>query len=145
MVSVAKSFDAPIKLLFPQTSWEAQPSMLGLGDIVIPGIFLALLLRMDYFIHKNKLNPKHIRPHAHIHLPPPTVDMINEKIHPSTNSPPLSPHPPTTPYFTITLISYFIGLSFTVGIMYYFNAAQPALLYLVPACVGGSMSVAIAK
>ncbi|KAE9603766.1 putative presenilin/signal peptide peptidase [Lupinus albus] len=37
MVSVAKSFDAPIKLLFP-TSDSARPfSMLGLGDIVIPG------------------------------------------------------------------------------------------------------------
>ncbi|PWZ46288.1 Rho GTPase-activating protein 7 [Zea mays] len=38
MVSVAKSFDAPIKLLFP-TADDARPfSMLGLGDIVIPGI-----------------------------------------------------------------------------------------------------------
>ncbi|XP_020216275.1 signal peptide peptidase [Cajanus cajan] len=47
MVSVAKSFDAPIKLLFP-TSDSARPfSMLGLGDIVIPGIFVALALRYD--------------------------------------------------------------------------------------------------
>ncbi|RCV19584.1 hypothetical protein SETIT_3G397500v2 [Setaria italica] len=36
MVSVAKCFDAPIKLLFP-TADAARPfSMLGLGDIVIP-------------------------------------------------------------------------------------------------------------
>ncbi|CAL5353984.1 unnamed protein product [Camellia sinensis] len=47
MVSVAKSFDAPIKLLFP-TGDSARPfSMLGLGDIVIPGIFVALALRFD--------------------------------------------------------------------------------------------------
>ncbi|CAD6214386.1 unnamed protein product [Miscanthus lutarioriparius] len=47
MVSVAKSFDAPIKLLFP-TADAARPfSMLGLGDIVIPGIFVALALRFD--------------------------------------------------------------------------------------------------
>ncbi|GJY30101.1 signal peptide peptidase-like protein [Tanacetum coccineum] len=47
MVSVAKSFDAPIKLLFP-TRVVARPySMLGLGDIVIPGIFVALALRFD--------------------------------------------------------------------------------------------------
>ncbi|KAH0463817.1 hypothetical protein IEQ34_006603 [Dendrobium chrysotoxum] len=47
MVSVAKSFDAPIKLLFP-TADSARPfSMLGLGDIVIPGIFVALALRFD--------------------------------------------------------------------------------------------------
>ncbi|WOG86068.1 hypothetical protein DCAR_0205265 [Daucus carota subsp. sativus] len=35
MVSVAKSFDAPIKLLFPTS--DAAHSMFGLGDIVIPG------------------------------------------------------------------------------------------------------------
>ncbi|XP_022752402.1 signal peptide peptidase-like isoform X3 [Durio zibethinus] len=47
MVSVAQSFDAPIKLLFP-TADSARPfSMLGLGDIVIPGIFVALALRFD--------------------------------------------------------------------------------------------------
>ncbi|KAH9533232.1 hypothetical protein CY35_18G041100 [Sphagnum magellanicum] len=47
MVSVAKSFDAPIKLIFP-TGDAARPfSMLGLGDIVIPGIFVALALRFD--------------------------------------------------------------------------------------------------
>ena len=39
MVSVAKSFDAPIKLVFPKNIFasEYQFSMLGLGDIVIPG------------------------------------------------------------------------------------------------------------
>ena len=49
MVTVAKSFDAPIKLLFLKSVSDGKPtfSMLGLGDIVIPGIYLALLLRMD--------------------------------------------------------------------------------------------------
>jgi len=52
MVTVAKSFDAPIKLIFPQDFLENglygnQFAMLGLGDIVIPGIFIALLLRFD--------------------------------------------------------------------------------------------------
>lgn len=39
MVTVAKSFDAPIKLLFPRKIPPAPQdfSMLGLGDIVIPG------------------------------------------------------------------------------------------------------------
>ncbi len=53
---MAKSFDAPIKLLFPrygEGGSEGLPmSMLGLGDIVIPGIFVALILRYD-FKHKN--------------------------------------------------------------------------------------------
>ena len=50
MVTVAKSLDAPIKLLFPRAGAAAGESpfaMLGLGDIVIPGIFVALCLRYD--------------------------------------------------------------------------------------------------
>lgn len=50
-MTVAKSFDAPIKLLFPRAddlaSGKAPFSMLGLGDIVVPGIFVALILRYD--------------------------------------------------------------------------------------------------
>jgi len=49
MVTVAKNIDAPIKLLFP-LDLAATPdkfSMLGLGDIVIPGIFVALCLKYD--------------------------------------------------------------------------------------------------
>lgn len=38
MVTVAKNIDGPIKLLFPtSSSWE-HFNMLGLGDIVIPGM-----------------------------------------------------------------------------------------------------------
>merc|ERR1712212_63695 len=52
MVTVATSFEAPIKLLFPMDFLEKglcgkNFAMLGLGDIVIPGIFIALLLRFD--------------------------------------------------------------------------------------------------
>lgn len=52
MVTVAKNFNAPIKLVFPQDilthGWNASNfAMLGLGDIVIPGIFIALLMRFD--------------------------------------------------------------------------------------------------
>lgn len=47
MVTVAKSFDAPIKLLFPYNWEENKKSMLGLGDIVIPGVFVALALKYD--------------------------------------------------------------------------------------------------
>lgn len=58
MVSVAKSFDAPIKLIFPQDILEKgiyadKMALLGLGDIVIPGIFIALLLRYDFSLKRN--------------------------------------------------------------------------------------------
>lgn len=59
MVTVAKSFEAPIKLVFPQDFLEngvygTHFAMLGLGDIVIPGIFIALLLRFDVRFVINK-------------------------------------------------------------------------------------------
>lgn len=49
MVSVAQNIDAPIKLSFPADMGASPPkfSMLGLGDIVIPGIFVALCLKFD--------------------------------------------------------------------------------------------------
>lgn len=52
MVTVAKNVEAPIKLMFPQDLLEKglmanNCAMLGLGDIVIPGIFIALMMRYD--------------------------------------------------------------------------------------------------
>ncbi|KYQ92101.1 peptidase A22B family protein [Tieghemostelium lacteum] len=112
MVTVAKSFDAPIKLLFPKDVFAEvyQFSMLGLGDIVLPGIFIALLLRFDrYQAQKNK------KPFT------------------------------STPYFTTTLIAYGLGLATTIFVMHTFRAAQPALLYLVPFCVGASLLTGLFK
>uniref|UniRef100_K7M6Q2 Signal peptide peptidase n=1 Tax=Glycine max TaxID=3847 RepID=K7M6Q2_SOYBN len=94
MVSVAKSFDAPIKLLFP-TADSARPfSMLGLGDIVIPGIFVALALRFD--VSRGK-QPQ---------------------------------------YFKSAFLGYTVGLVLTIIVMNWFQAAQPALLYIVPSVIG---------
>ncbi|PWW78438.1 hypothetical protein C7212DRAFT_357075 [Tuber magnatum] len=51
MVTVATTLDVPIKLLFPRP--RASPSsaqalaMLGLGDVVIPGLVIAMALRYD--------------------------------------------------------------------------------------------------
>eukprot|EP00892_Ulva_mutabilis_P008067 jgi/Ulvmu1/5632/UM023_0172.1 len=47
MVTVAKNIDGPIKLLFPTSSAWDHFNMLGLGDIVIPGLFVSLMLRFD--------------------------------------------------------------------------------------------------
>ncbi|XP_039018836.1 signal peptide peptidase-like [Hibiscus syriacus] len=89
-----RSFDAPIKLLFP-TADSARPfSMLGLGDIVIPGIFVALALRFDVSRGKE------------------------------------------SQYFKSTFVGYTAGLVLTIVIMNWFQAAQPALLYIVPSVIG---------
>lgn len=59
MLTVAKNIDAPIKLLFPKNLNASPPefSLLGLGDIVLPGIFIAMCLRYDILrtIDTNKL------------------------------------------------------------------------------------------
>lgn len=44
MVTVAKNLDAPIKLVLPSKN---KPSMIGLGDIVLPGILVAWALKFD--------------------------------------------------------------------------------------------------
>jgi minor histocompatibility antigen H13 len=51
MLTVATSLDVPIKLLWPKSlsfASERGYTLLGLGDIVIPGTFVALALRYDY-------------------------------------------------------------------------------------------------
>jgi minor histocompatibility antigen H13 len=102
MVSVAKNFEAPIKLLFPRTSLraalaageKAQFAMLGLGDIVLPGLFVALCLRLD-----------------------------SERKFRSS-------------YFQTVFWAYCGGVGATIFVMNFFKAAQPALLYIVPAVLG---------
>jgi minor histocompatibility antigen H13 len=51
MVSVATNVEGPIKLMVPRDVFAAEYrfSMLGLGDIVIPGVLVAMLLRFDRF------------------------------------------------------------------------------------------------
>jgi len=121
MVKVAKSFDAPIKLLFPQPSGDP-PSLLGLGDIVIPGLFVALMLRFDYVLQKRKNHEN------------------QTKTKPNKTNTFASP---IKIYFWWQMFGYFVGLTTTVLSMYYFKAAQPALLYLVPTALISSVALAL--
>ena len=114
MVTVAKSFDAPIKLLFPRaTVADGVPpfSMLGLGDIVIPGIYVALALRMDLARRARAIA---------------TGDQKK-----------------TPQYFPAVITGYFLGLVTTIFVMNYFKAAQPALLYIVPGVLGATFARAL--
>jgi len=122
MVTVAKSIDGPIKILFPRSlipnpeTLKIDLGLLGLGDIVIPGFFLSLLLRFD--AHNAKVP---YFPSTDVHQPFPK------------------------PYFHTTLAAYFVGMATTMFVMIRFQAAQPALLYLVPACLLSSMGVALVR
>lgn len=114
MVTVAKSFDAPIKLLFPRAVEAAAASspfsMLGLGDIVIPGIYVALTLRMD--------GARGAAAAA-------------------------AGQPAPARYFPAVVVGYFAGLATTIVVMNVFQAAQPALLYIVPGILGATFARAL--
>jgi minor histocompatibility antigen H13 len=127
MVTVAKKLDGPIKILFPRGSLvpnletgKLELSLLGLGDIVIPGFFLSLLLRFD--AHNAKT---------------PTINTTSDNNMIHANFP--------KPFFHTGLLAYIAGLGTTLFVMIQFNAAQPALLYLVPACLGSSFLCAVVR
>lgn len=110
MVTVAKSLEAPIKLMFPMDILEkgifgTNFSMLGLGDIVIPGIFIALLCRFDHRNFPGKFKM----------------------------------------YFHTCFVAYIVGLVATVACLHIYKAAQPALLYLVPTCLGFPLLLALLR
>ncbi|KAI4176916.1 MAG: hypothetical protein LQ343_000773 [Gyalolechia ehrenbergii] len=60
MVTVATSLDIPAKLLFPRPPGpDGDPakqhlSMLGLGDVVLPGVMIGFALRLDLYLHYRK-------------------------------------------------------------------------------------------
>jgi minor histocompatibility antigen H13 len=151
MVTVAKNLDGPIKILLPRTL-DADPetgklkdlSLLGLGDIVIPGFFLALLLRFDAHQFMTKHN-KHSENAATTNTTTATETTLSTTTT-TTEKFVVDVHDPfPKPYFHTALIAYIGGLGFTIFIMMYFNAAQPALLYLVPACLGSSLLTALVR
>lgn len=51
----------------------------------------------------------------------------------------------TRTYFYTTLFAYLMGLFATIFVMHVFKHAQPALLYLVPACISAPVGVALIK
>ncbi|KAL1849465.1 hypothetical protein Plec18170_007372 [Paecilomyces lecythidis] len=152
MVTVATKLDVPIKLLFPRPPAEgAAPdvvslAMLGLGDIVVPGMMVGLALRFDLFLYYRKkgiqiaksvgeeatsVKPRYqtatggwgerfwarqSKSTQDVELAPPYHDA---QLFPKV-------------YFYASLIGYIIGMIATLLVMQYANHAQPALLYLVP-------------
>lgn len=159
MVTVAKNLDVPIKLVFPRPEEPSEEpgkppvqsfSMLGLGDIVLPGLMIALALRFDLYIFYRKKQTT-----------APTSTAVSDKDEKDTENITKAPWVPITGnwgdkfwtswapssaelpkrlrtsfpkiYFTATVIGYVIGMVATLVFMSVFQHAQPALLYLVPA------------
>lgn len=154
MVTVATFLEAPIKLLFVRqfatAQSSAQYSMLGLGDIVIPGAFLALLLRYDAYRNHIKLadyvpdaiakkNDDDAAAAAAAKAGngkakgPITADGVTATatLAPWVHLSMLPDFPKT--YFNIGCIFYVGGLAVTVAIMFLFESAQVCVAAMVEA------------
>jgi len=178
MVAVATKLDGPIKLLFPLPAAEQAPgkrdhSLLGLGDIVIPGILLAFLLRFDEEMAARRADASEgggaaeRRPGdapaarsagagAGAGAAAAPADAVTDAAAAADAAAAereraASSHEGSwqhvagdfaKPYFNAALLAYTLGLCVTVVAMHAFEAAQPALLYLVPAVLGASVAQA---
>ncbi|KAI5803352.1 signal peptide peptidase-domain-containing protein [Peziza echinospora] len=120
MVTVATSLDVPIKLLFPRplpagSDKRYALAMLGLGDVVLPGIMIALSLRFDFWRWVWNCGTKDLG-----------------GVFPKT-------------YFYSSIVGYVVGMLATLVVMHVFNHAQPALLYLVPTVLGAVWGTALVR
>lgn len=152
MVDVATKLDGPIKLLFPRGGGGVDPetgktlaSLLGLGDIAIPGIYLALLLRFDALraVRAGAYYVAHATSRARVRAPGGPGGGSGDDFT-------VDPFDCITadfskPYFNAALLAYAGALALTVYVMVAFDAAQPALLYIVPAVLLATAAVATAR
>jgi minor histocompatibility antigen H13 len=138
MLTVAKGIDAPIKLMFPKDytkEGKAAFSILGLGDIVIPGIFVSLCLRFDFL---KAIKPEYLD------------KLIKDDAKGSAKEDPMSYLVKIAincdkSYFKAVNIGYLLAMICTIVVMLVFEHGQPALLYLVPGCCFAVLGTACAK
>lgn len=166
MVTVAKSIDAPIKLVFPRpdtpdsVSDKPQYAMLGLGDVVLPGIMIGLALRFDLFVF-------YLRRQKRTQATEGTSEVVHKAEYfslagrwtdhfwshsifgwPLWKSNADKPEDPFTfpkTYFKASLVGYVLGMFATLGVMHIWGHAQPALLYLVPGVLGSLWLTALVR
>ena len=161
MVTVATKLEVPIKLLFPRPHGCIMPigategselmqeyldclakkrtmAMLGLGDIVIPGMMLAFALRFDlYRLYLGKetvsVSDSGIRVTKKKNYTRATGSW-GERLwtSPTLQSEKLQAKTFPKPYFYAGVIGYVAGMIVTMIVMQVAQHAQPALLYLVP-------------
>lgn len=139
MLTVAKGIEGPIKLMFPKDYSGEKPqfSILGLGDIVIPGVVVSLCLRFDVL---KTIDQEHL------------VELIEqERENKASESNAvikyLSKKAMEAPkhYFYAVNFGYLLAIIATIVVMLVFDHGQPALLYLVPGCILAVLGTAFAK
>lgn len=172
MVTVATTLDVPIKLTFEAAS---RKSILGLGDIVIPGMVIGWALRLDLWIHYYKkikyesVDLKIMEKDAasgeimtrsetkHKEIKAPYMDARGnwgERIWTrqslglfgSQSLPPdVAASKFPKTYFYASMVGYFLGMMVTLAMLLIFKHGQPALLYLVPGVLGSLLFTSLAR
>jgi minor histocompatibility antigen H13 len=164
MVTVATKLDVPIKLLFPRPpnandDPKTTPlAMLGLGDIVVPGMVMGLALRFDLFLYYQRKgarraqiegsDPADVKPQYQsptgswgerfwAPLPKPEKPELKPPYYDARSFP--------KTYFKASVVGYVIGMITTLLAMQYSNHAQPALLYLVPGVLTSLWGTALVR
>ena len=176
MVTVATKLEVPIKLLFPRPhgclipEWAEQDAailegyrdclakdramaMLGLGDIVIPGMVLAFALRFDLYLHylrklrrlsssENTASTEDTRPRYSR-----VTGGWGERFwtNGSLQDPGLLAKRFSKTYFKASIVGYLVGMIATLVGMQIMDHAQPALLYLVPGVLTSLWGLALLK
>lgn len=146
-------------------------SLLGLGDIIVPGLLMGLALRFDLYRHyqkKIKLEKVHLTASESsesvsksepdfLRVKAPYVDPQGQwgSRFWTTKLGRLSPVPLARsvvdatafpkPYFYAAMVGYLLGMLVTLTIMAVFEHGQPALLYLVPGVTGSLWTTAIVR
>lgn len=140
MMTVATKVEAPVKILFPASISviESRPypfSVLGLGDIVVPGTMASLARRMD--IEDLARRAKSINASKEGKIGNFFTKLGYEKSKSSQNLSRIEAEDRVS-YLDTTLVGYISGLVMAFAANEWSKHGQPALLYLVP-CVITSM------
>ena len=115
MMTVATGFDAPMKLLLLH---DGGYSMMGIGDIIVPGLLVSLCLRIDFV---RSLLIKSLRTQGD------SAEQLREDL--------LSDTDEVRYYFKGAMIGYFLGLFVTIFYLMVTKEPQPALLFILPTMI----------
>ncbi|KAI9786350.1 MAG: hypothetical protein M1816_008011 [Peltula sp. TS41687] len=159
MATVATTLEIPIKLVFPHsgTPGDEAPTtyaMLGLGDVVLPGMIIALALRFDlyvFYLRKQTMRKSlkaTVSEENDDYMPDRPLEIVKAPYRSVTGrwgerfwtrrgyggriATQADPATFPKPYFYTTLIGYVFSMFVTFGILALTKHAQPALLYLAP-------------
>ena len=162
MITVATKIEAPVKFLFAGATLPEGGKypfgVLGLGDIVIPGIFLAMLREFDIenwwdnnaTLFKTKKDEKKMSIFNRIMGGTSNTSSDVELMYDVNNDENEDNGAVSidyfkeaqTPYFTNGLVGYAVGLGTTFIVLYSTGQGQPALFYIVPSLLITSLGTA---